>query len=273
MKNIHLADDANTQTIAALTPGFSGADLANLVNEAALLATRRGGDSVAMDDFTEAIERIIAGLEKKNRLLNPHEREVVAHHEMGHALVAMALPGTDSVHKVSVIPRGIGALGYTIQRPTEDRFLMTLDELTNKMTVLLGGRAAEMIVFGELSTGAADDLSKATEIARSIVARYGMDATLGEMTYDSEPAPLLGAPEGMLGSRRWYSEETAREIDCAMRKLVRDAFERASDILNRHRDSLMNGAQRLLEKETLTADKLPRIPCEMKPASTFQPSS
>ncbi|MFQ5786083.1 MAG: ATP-dependent zinc metalloprotease FtsH, partial [Alphaproteobacteria bacterium] len=259
MKKIELADDADAETVAALTPGFTGADLANLVNEAALLATRRRGDAVTMSDFSEAIERIIAGLEKKNRLLNPHEREVVAHHEMGHALVAIALPGTDPVHKVSIIPRGIGALGYTIQRPIEDRFLMTREELENKMAVLLGGRAAEMLVFGKLSTGAADDLSKATDIARNIVTRYGMDEKLGEMTYESEPSPFLGAPAGPIGERRRYSEETAREIDCAVRRLVHDAFERASAILTRHRDALEDSAKRLLEKETLTADELPKI--------------
>src|SRR5690606_15050508 len=153
LRKAQLADDVDPQQIAALTPGFTGADLANLVNEATLLATRRQADAVAMDDFTAAIERIVAGLEKRNRLLNPREREVVAYHEMGHALVAMALPGSDKVHKVSIIPRGMGALGYTIQRPTEDRFLMTRDELQDKMAVLLGGRAAEWLVFGQLSTG------------------------------------------------------------------------------------------------------------------------
>ena len=183
-----------SRQIAALTPGFTGADLANLVNEAALLATRRGADAVTLDDFTDAIERIVAGLEKNNRLLNPHEREVVAHHEMGHALVALALPGTDTVHKVSIIPRGIGALGYTIQRPTEDRYLMTREELENKMAVLLGGRAAEHIVFDELSTGAADDLAKATDIARSMVTRYGMDEELGQVAYEKVPQSFLGGP-------------------------------------------------------------------------------
>jgi cell division protease FtsH len=197
VKRVQLDADLDVEAIAALTPGFSGADLANLVNEAALLATRRGAQSVADRDFTEAIERLVAGLEKRNRLLNPNEREVVAHHEMGHALVAMSLSGTDPVHKVSIIPRGIGALGYTIQRPTEDRYLMTLDELENKIAVLLGGRAAETLVFGKLSTGAADDLNKATDIARNIVTRYGMSEALGQMTYDAKPTSFLpGAPTG-----------------------------------------------------------------------------
>src|SRR5690606_11423324 len=154
LRKVRLAPDVRAEEIAALTPGFTGADLANLVNEAALLATRRKAQAVEMQDFNAAVERIVAGLEKKNRLLNPHERRVVAYHEMGHALVATALPGTDPVHKISIIPRGVGALGYTIQRPTEDRFLMTRAELENKMTVLLGGRASEHIVFQHLSTGA-----------------------------------------------------------------------------------------------------------------------
>src|SRR5437763_10291825 len=172
-KKIHLAPDVDLEKVAALTPGFTGADLANLVNEAALHATRRGADAVSLDDFTLAVERIVAGLEKKRQVLNVKEREIVAHHEMGHALVAMSLPGTDPVHKISIIPRGIGALGYTIQRPTEDRFLMTREELENKMAVLLGGRAAELLIYRHLSTGAADDLARVTDIARSMVMRYG----------------------------------------------------------------------------------------------------
>jgi len=231
LQPVEVGPDIDVDAIASLTPGFTGADLANLVNEAALLATRRQADSVTSHDFTEAIERMVAGLEKRNRLINPHEREVVAHHEMGHALVATTLSGTDPVHKVSIIPRGIGSLGYTIQRPTEDRYLMTLDELENKMAVLLGGRAAEVLIFGKLSTGAADDLNKASEIARSIVTRYGMNETLGQMTYDREPAMFLPGvfPQGR---ERDYSEETAREIDCAVRELVAQAYKRAHGVLN-----------------------------------------
>ncbi|WP_419904463.1 ATP-dependent zinc metalloprotease FtsH [Kiloniella sp.] len=259
MRKIHLAEDVDAEAIAALTPGFTGADLANLVNEAALLATRYGGEKVTNDNFTEAIERIITGLEKKNRLLNPHEREVVAFHEMGHVLVSIALPGIDRVHKVSIIPRGIGALGYTIQRPTEDRFLMTRDELEDKMAVLLGGRAAEVLIYNELSTGAADDLSKVTEIARSIVMRYGMDENLGEMTYEDDPSRLHGGPEDFMGQQRKYSEATAREIDTAVRKLVHNAFVNATKILSQHRSLLEEYAQKLLESETLTEDQLPVI--------------
>jgi len=212
-----------------------------------------------MADFVEAIERIIAGLEKKNRLLNPKEREVVAHHEIGHAITALALATTDKVQKVSIIPRGIGSLGYTIQRPTEDRFLMTRQELENKMAVLLGGRAAEILIFGNLSTGAADDLNKATDIAHAIVTRYGMDETLGEMTYESDAPTFLESPAGLYPERRRHSEATAREIDCAVRALVHTAFTRASEVLGQHRSTLVSTAKLLLKKETLTADELPVI--------------
>jgi cell division protease FtsH len=254
-KKVQLAPDVELEKVAALTPGFTGADLANLINEAALLATRRGGDAITMADFNNGIERMIAGLEKKNRILNEHERTVVAYHEMGHALVAMSLPGSDPVHKISIIPRGVGALGYTIQRPTEDRFLMTRQELENKMSVLLGGRAAEHVVFNEISTGAADDLQKVTDIARSIVMRYGMDEKLGNVAYDQERSNFLGVP-GMSAQPRDHSEETAREIDCAVRKIVQTAFSRAVDILVRRRSDLEHGAGTLLEKETLTEEDL-----------------
>jgi len=255
LKKVHLAPDADPEPIAALTPGFSGADLANLVNEAALLATRRGAEAVSLDDFTRAIERIVAGLEKKNRLLNPREREVVAYHEMGHALVALTLPGSDPVHKVSIIPRGIGALGYTIQRPTEDRYLMTRAELENKMVVLLGGRAAEQVVFEHLSTGAADDLAKVTDIARSMVMRYGMHSKLGHVAYQAERPVFLPVP-GAMPEARPYSEDTAREIDAAVREIVQAAFERAAAILNERRDTLERGARLLLARETLTEEEL-----------------
>jgi cell division protease FtsH len=264
-----LGPDVDAEQVAALTPGFSGADLANLVNEAAVLATRRRGEAVTMDDFTRAIERIVAGLEKKNRLLNPHERRVVAHHEMGHALAAMSLPGSDPVHKVSIIPRGVGALGYTIQRPTEDRYLMSREELENKMTVLLGGRAAESLIFDEISTGAADDLARATDIARSMVMRYGMDAGLGHVAYEQETAPFLGPPEGAAWQPRRYGEETAREIDRAVRELTQGAFERALAILEANRRTLERGARELLEKETLGEEEL----AALRPAETERVAS
>lgn len=259
LKKAQIANDVNVEQIAALTPGFSGADLANLVNEAALLATRRGAEEVALDDFTQAIERIVAGLEKKNRLLNPKERKVVAYHEMGHAMVAMSLPETDAVHKVSIIPRGIGALGYTIQRPTEDRFLMSRGELENKMAVLLGGRAAETVVFDEISTGAADDLAKATDIARSMVTRFGMAETLGQIAYEDEPQRFLGPMPMPSVTERRYSEETARKIDDAVRELVDKAFEKASTILKEKRATLDQAADELLQKETLGGEELSRF--------------
>ncbi|OGA28586.1 MAG: cell division protein FtsH [Betaproteobacteria bacterium RIFCSPLOWO2_02_FULL_68_150] len=260
IKKIRLAPEVDLEQIAALTPGFSGADLANLVNEAALLATRRAGESVTLDDFTHAVERIVAGLEKKNRLLNEKERRVVAYHEMGHALVAMSLPGTDPVHKISIIPRGVGALGYTIQRPTEDRFLMTREELEDKMAVLLGGRAAEEVVFGHLSTGAADDLVKVTGIARSMAMRYGMVATLGHVAYEEERTPFLEVP-GV--GRREHSEATAREIDIAVREIVSTAYDKALGVLRRQREVLERGAQQLLVKETLVEAEIKQLGVEV----------
>jgi cell division protease FtsH len=259
LKKAKMANDVDPEQVAALTPGFSGADLANLVNEAALLATRRGAEAVAPDDFTQAIERIVAGLEKKNRLLNPRERKVVAYHEMGHVLVAMSLPHMDAVHKVSIIPRGIGALGYTIQRPTEDRFLMSRGELGNKMAVLLGGRAAETVVFDEISTGAADDLAKVTDIARSMVTRFGMAEALGPIAYEDEPQRFLGPMPMPSGVQRRYSEETARRIDAAVRELVDSAFETATTILREKRATLDAAAEELLQKETLAGEELSRL--------------
>ena len=263
-KKIRLALDVDLEQVAALTPGFTGADLANLVNEAALLATRRGAEHVTLEDFNHAIERLIAGLEKKNRLLNPNERRVVAHHEMGHAMVAMSLPGTDPVHKISIIPRGIGALGYTIQRPTEDRFLMTREELENKMAVLLGGRAAEEAVFGHLSTGAADDLAKVTDIARSMVMRYGMVGSLGHVAYEDDRSPFLA--NQVFQKSREYSEETAREIDVAVRDIVKAAYEKALRVLLKEKNLLETWARRLLEKETLAEKELAELRASLHPA-------
>src|SRR5579883_2365440 len=256
LRNVFFAPEADPEKIAALTPGFTGADLANLVNEAALVATRRDADAIGMEDFTAAVERIVAGLEKRNRILNPQEREVIAYHEMGHALVALSLPGVDTVHKVSIIPRGIGSLGYTIQRPTEDRFLMTHEELDNKMAVLLGGRAAESVVFGRVSTGAADDLQKVTDIARNMVTRYGMSSELGNVTYERDSRTFLGGPGHMEWHERQYSEATAREIDNVVKRIVDDAFARATALLRGQREVLDRGAHALLEKETLTEQDL-----------------
>jgi len=266
IRKIQVAPDVNKEQLAALTPGFSGADIANLINEAALLATRRNASAVTMEDFTRAIERIVAGLEKKNRVLNEQERRTIAYHEMGHAMVAMTLRGADPVHKISIIPRGIGALGYTIQRPTEDRYLMTQEELQNKMAVLLGGRAAEALVFGHLSTGAADDLAKVTDIARSMVMRYGMVAALGHVTYEGERSRFLDMP-GSAAPGRDFSEETAREIDCAVRDIVGAAFEQASAILRQHRDLLQAWAEKLLGAETLGEEDLRPLRQQLTPAS------
>jgi cell division protease FtsH len=262
LRKAKLAVDVNPEQIAALTPGFTGADLANLVNEATLLATRRNAESVTMDDFNNAIERMVAGLEKRNRLLNPLERRVVAYHELGHAMVALALPGTDTVHKVSIIPHGVGALGYTIQRPTEDRYLMTRAELAHKMAGLLGGRAAEQLVFAEISTGAADDLARATDIARAMVLRYGMSEALGNVAYDRDRSPFL-QPNFPMPQERSYSEETAHAVDNAVRSFVDQAFAQASAILRRNRGLLDRTATALLETETLGEPEIERVKQEI----------
>ena len=258
IKRIKLAADVRLDEIAGITPGFSGADLANLVNEAAIVATRRGASQVTTPDFTAAVERIIAGSERKGRLLHPHERRVVAYHEMGHALAAASLPDTDPVHKVSIIPRSIGALGYTMQRPTDDRYLITMRELKDRMVVLLSGRAAEEVAFGEVSTGAADDLAKVTDIARQIVTRFGMTKALGQAVLERKSQTYLG--DQTIGIReKDYSEETARKIDLSVKKLIDEAYERAKTILTERRSVLDQGAILLLEKETLTPEDFPPL--------------
>ncbi|MCG9422924.1 ATP-dependent metallopeptidase FtsH/Yme1/Tma family protein [Escherichia coli] len=250
VKKVTLAQDVDLEQVAALTTGFSGADLANRVNEAALAARRRRASAVELQDFTATIERIVAGLEKKSRVLNPKERETVAHHEMGHALVALALPETDPVHKISIIPRGIGALGYTLHRPTEDRFLMTRTDLEHKIAVLLGGRAAEKLVFGELSTGAADDLARATDIARDMITRFGMDEGLGYIAFEAQRPRFLDTPELAHGGCR-VAESTQARIDQAIRDIVMGVFERAYRILDINRAVLERCARELLARETL----------------------
>ncbi len=251
-KITQLAPDFDPDQVAALTPGFTGADLANLCNEAALMATRRGANFVGLQDFTEAIERIVAGLEKKNRILNETERRIVAYHEMGHALISARLSTTDRVHKVSIIPRGIGALGYTIQRPTEDRFLMTREELENKISVLLAGRAAERIIFNHFSTGASDDLSKATDIAWSMVTRYGMDESLGPCNFDNEQQNFLGTSYGV----KRYGDQTAEKIDIAVKSILDRCFDRSLNLLQEAQPILVESAELLLIKETLKEDEL-----------------
>lgn len=258
IKKINIHESVNLGTVAGLTPGFTGADLANLVNEAALTATRRNSKSVEEQDFVIAIERIVAGLEKKNRLLSPKEKQIVAYHEMGHALMACLLPGTDKVQKVSIIPRGIGALGYTIQRPIEDRYLMTKQELLNKMAVLMGGRVAESIVFGEISTGAADDLVKVTNIAEAVVTKYGMSSELGNVVFDQQPAAFL---EGayITPHQREHSEESAKVIDSEIRKIIDEASEVTRSVLTANRAILDKGASLLLEKETLLEHEIKQL--------------
>ena len=256
-----------------MTTGFTGAELANLVNEAALLAARRSADQVMPQDFSNAFERIVAGLEKKNRVINSSEKKIVAFHEMGHALVGLLLNQSDSVEKVSIIPRGIGALGYTMQRPQEDRYLLTEAELKVKVAVLLGGRAAEEVQFGSKSTGAADDLEKATEMARHMVCQFGMSNNLGLAVYENGSRGFLPSTDGNGSSRKNYSEETAREIDCSIRALISEAFETATNLLVLHSDILTAGAQLLIEKETLSRDELialrQRYSSELKPLSAM----
>ena len=256
LKHVTLAPGVDAEALAALTPGMTGADLANLVNEAALLATRRQAQAIDMSDFNEAIERVVAGLTRRSRVLAPREREVVAFHEMGHALVAMSLPGTDPVHKVSIIPRGVGALGYTMQQPAADHYLVSREELENKMAVLLGGRAAEILVFDQITTGAADDLQKATGLARAMIGRYGMDESFGPAAFDTDPQTFLGTAGPADGRQTLQSEATLQIIDGLVRNLVRHAQERATELLRQRRETLEKTARALLERETLTADEL-----------------
>jgi cell division protease FtsH len=256
-RGVPLAPDADLEVIAAMTPGFAGADLANIVNEGTLLAVRRGKDTVGAAEFQEAVERVIAGLEKKNRVLNPMERERVAHHEVGHALVALALPGAQVVQKISIIPRGVAALGYTLQLPTEERFLMTKSELENKIAALLGGRVAEEIIYQEVSTGAQDDLVKATDIAKSMVKTYGMSSALGGVSFDGARQPVFW-PGGQAAPAE-YSEATAREIDCEVRAILDAQYARATAILGERREALRAAASALLATETMTGDELQAI--------------
>jgi cell division protease FtsH len=264
-RKVKLDPALQIDNVAALTPGFSGADLANLVNEATLVATRRKANLVTMPDFTAAVERIVAGLERHSRVLSSGEREAVAFHEMGHALVALAQKGSDPVHKVSIIPRGIGALGYTIQRPTQDRYLMTRAELEQKISILLGGRAAEKLIFGQLSTGAADDLAKATDIARDMVTRYGMDEGLGYVAFEIPRQTLLDLPEAIAPHHSSISQETQRRVDEAIRGLVMVGFAQATTLLTANRDVLQQGAHALLDKETLDEAAIRALAAQLKP--------
>jgi cell division protease FtsH len=253
-KQVRLAPDVDLRTIAQRTPGFVGADLANVVNEAALLAARKDKDAVEMRDFEEAIDRVVAGLEKKNRMLNEKEKEIVAYHEAGHALVAASLPNADPVHRISIIPRGIAALGYTLQLPTEDRYLMTRSELLDKLAVLFGGRVAEELVFDEISTGAHNDLERAADIARRMVVEYGMSAKFGPLAFEAKRGPVF--LDGNFAHAKEYSEETAREIDQEVSRIVHEAYARVRHLLTKRRDDLERLARRLLEKEVVEGEEL-----------------
>ena len=254
-KKIKMAPHLDLSHVAALTPGLTGADLANIVNEAALIAVRRESDSVNEGDFTEAVERLTAGLEKKGRLISPFEKKIVAYHEIGHVIAAIATGNIEQIHKVSIIPRGVGAIGYTMQRPSEERFLMTDDELKKKMIVLLGGRAAEQLEFGHFSTGAADDIDKATDIAWNAVTKYGMSASVGNIVYDTRRPTFLGYEQTPFQTRT-YSDETANKIDAAVADMVATAMQRASEILTKNKSTLEEAAKLLLKRETLTETDL-----------------
>lgn len=269
LKKITVEPGLDGARIAEITTGFTGADLANLVNEAAIVATRRGADAVNLNDFTAAVERLIAGLERKSNLLDPDERRVVAYHEMGHALAASSLPAMDPVHKVSIVPRAIGSLGYTLQRPTEDHFLISCQTLKDRIVVLMAGRAAEDLVYGQISTGAADDLGRATDIARQLITRFGMSAELGQSVLERQTPTYLGDRMATMGEKD-YSEQTAREIDLGIRALLDEAYQRAKALLQSRRADLDEGARLLLEKETLTPEEFPPL-MPFKPAPALPP--
>jgi len=256
-QKVKLGADVDLRMLAARTPGFVGADLANVINEAALLAARQDKDAVAMEDLEEAIERLIAGLEKKNRLLSTREQEIVAYHEAGHALVAASAPNADPVHRISIIPRGIAALGYTLQLPTEDRYLLTRPELLDKLAVLFGGRAAEEAIFGDVSTGGHNDLQRAADIARRMVVEYGMSQKFGPLAFASTRGPMF--LDGTAGGAKDYSEETAREIDQEVARITQETYDRVREIITRRRDDLERIARRLLEIEVLEGEELQHL--------------
>jgi len=265
IKNVKLAHNVDLKVIAARTAGFAGADLANLVNEAALLAARRDKPAVDMKDFDEAIDRLIAGLEKK-RVMSDKERRIVAYHESGHAIVATVLPGLDPVHKISIVQRGFGALGFTMQLPLEDRYLMTRADLTSQLAVLLAGRSAEEIAFGEISTGAQNDLQRATDIARAMVTEFGMSDALGAVSYNGHKrSPFLDM--GFVQERGNYAEDTAVKIDAEVKRILTEAHDEARRVLRERRATLDELSARLLEKEVIEADELNAIMAAAVPSS------
>jgi cell division protease FtsH len=270
-RKVRLSANVDLRTIAARTPGFVGADLANIINEAALLAAREDKEAIEMADLEEAIERIIAGLEKKNRLLSKKEQQIVAYHEAGHALVAASAPNADPVHRISIIPRGIAALGYTLQLPTEDRYLVTRAELLDKLAVLFGGRAAEELIFQEISTGGHNDLQRAADIARRMVVEYGMSSKFGPLAFDTKHGPVF--LDGTASGAKEYSEETARDIDEEVARITRETYARVQEILARRRDDLERLAHRLLETEVLEGEELQRLLYGATPALQSAPAA
>jgi cell division protease FtsH len=271
VKNVKVDENVDLKVVAARTAGFAGADLANLVNEAALLAARRDKTFVDMRDFDEAIDRVIAGLEKK-RVMSVKERRIVAFHESGHAIVATALPGLDPVHKISIIGRGFGALGYTMQLPLEDRYLMSRSDLKSELAVLLGGRSAEEIAFGEISTGARNDLQRATDIARAMVTEYGMSESLGAVNYDGQRGTkFIDTP--FMNERGPHSEDTAQKIDFEVSRIIGDAHNEARRLLRERRDILDELSARLLDKEVVEGDELRALlgPVPPKQPDTIPP--
>ncbi|HMK43108.1 MAG TPA: AAA family ATPase, partial [Dissulfurispiraceae bacterium] len=254
LKKVKTSGDVSVNILASMTPGMVGADIANVVNEAALLAVRKGKDVVEMKDFEEAIERVVAGLQKKSRVISPKERERVAYHEVGHAIVASTLPNADPVRRVSIIPRGVAALGYTLQLPTEDRFLLTRSEMLDRMAVMLGGKAAEALIFGEASTGAKNDLERATDMATAMVKAYGMSEKLGPVSYDRGRPLFLDVP--MMNQPKEYSEFTAQQIDHEVQEILQTALGTAANVLGSLRAQLDAIARLLLDREVIEGDEL-----------------
>ena len=256
-RKVKMAADSDIAVIARRTPGFTGADLANLVNEAALLAARRNKDAVGMEELEEAIERVVAGPERKSRVISEREREIIAYHESGHALVAKLIPGTDPVHKVSIIPRGHAALGYTLQLPTEDRYIVSKTDIVNRMVIMMGGRVAEDLIFGELSTGAQNDIQRATESAHRIVCEFGMSEKLGPITFGQKQEQVFLGRDIVKG--KGYSEKTATEIDAEIHSLIMSCYERAKTLLSENKDKLIKLATKLLENEVLEGNEVEEL--------------
>ncbi len=259
IKKIKVADDVDIKKLAQMTPGLVGADLANIVNEAALLAARENRDAVHMEHFEEAIERQLAGLKKKNRVIKEDEKRRVAYHECGHAIIAYLLPGADPVHKVSIVPRGLSALGYTQQLPTDEKYLITKEDMLDKITVLFGGRAAEELIFKTISTGAQNDLMRATDIARAMVTQFGMDENLGPVIVEKPTGGKFLTSEGLIKERDEVSEKTKQLIDEEIKKILRECYAKAKEILNENIDKLETLAARLLEKEVINEEELKEI--------------